>query len=647
MTSQLYSRYIPPAKDTGEDLQNPKFKLPASDLQPPTPPTQIDASSTYARYVPSKSKSAVEANLPESTHSSPTPRKRERENNTEKVGEMPSNRLKVKKDKESKKDHKETEPKESDNGDKRVEKKYKSVIEKKEKSLKKAERLAKESIADEVEQEPETSEPVELHDLVPLPQPEPVVESILPAAESLPLWLASPIRISPKATKSFADLGLGEDVVKRLQKEGFDNAFAVQTAVLPLLLPGGFQQRGDILVSAATGSGKTLSYALPMIEDISRNRMTKLQGLVVLPTRELVHQAQKTCEICSAAFGAERGRKHVNIGTAVGNATLKAEQRALTEQSQSWDPAGYARQQALVNKEWERFARVVGEDVLPDHITHVTSKVDILICTPGRLVEHLKTLSLKDLKWLVVDEADKLMDQSYQQWLEVIKLPKHVRKIILSATMTRDIGQLSQLTLYRPKLVELGDSEKAHILPSTLLESAIKVDDESMKPMYLLQLLQTRNILPKDSSSPRVLIFTNSTESALRLSRLLALLSPSSTSLISTLSSTSRNLHGPILIGTDLASRGLDLDLEHVVNYDIPTSLTSYIHRVGRTARAGKQGHAWTLFTGGEGRWFWNEIARSNIVERGAVDRITLKIDAVEKEKYAEVLAELGKEAGR
>jgi ATP-dependent RNA helicase DDX51/DBP6 len=105
-----------------------------------------------------------------------------------------------------------------------------------------------------------------------------------------------------------------------------------------------------------------------------------------------------------------------------------------------------------------------------------------------------------------------------------------------------------------------------------------------------------------------------------------------------------------ILVASDLISRGLDLpSLAHVINYDVPTSLTSYVHRIGRTARAGKRGHAWTLFTATEGRWFWNEIGRTKAVERsgGKIERVNIKaelFDEGQRAKYEEALERLGRE---
>lgn len=599
-------------------------------------------------------------------------------------------------------------------------KKHERLMKKRQKSLKKAEALGQ--VEDSSAEDAPPEEIPEVHDLVPLPQPEPVPElPPLSASEALPPWMASPIRTSPTSTAAFKDLGIGKQVSKALGKAGYKEAFAVQAAVLPLLLPS--YESGDILVSAATGSGKTLAYVLPMIQRLSRFSTTKLRAVIVMPTRELVMQAKTVADICSAAFHVEH--KRVLIGTAVGNETLKSEQSKLTNQISVYDPE---RSQVLLereNRKWNEsdsdseFRNLFDEEVissLPNHVTGFISSIDVLICTPGRLVEHLKStrgFTLKDVSMLVVDEADKLLDQSFQQWVDVIltalgtrKPRQEVTKIILSATMTRDIGQLSQLKLHRPRFIELegtGHDEagdhRTHVLPKNLLESGVKIEDAGIKPLYLLEVLKRQNLVSRDSSSaarsdlsdedsgsdsgsdtssaastaqdvpepssnmPRgVLIFTKSNESAVRLGRLIALLAPSSAPQIGTLTSTLPRTSREhtirsfstgaisILVASDLVSRGLDLpNLAHVVNYDVPSSLNSYIHRVGRTARAGKAGHAWTLFTEIDARWFWNEIARAESVKRESkVGRVNITKEFFgedERTKYQDALDELGNEA--
>ncbi|MCJ1304099.1 hypothetical protein MMC08_006911 [Hypocenomyce scalaris] len=165
------------------------------------------------------------------------------------------------------------------------------------------------------------------------------------------------------------------------------------------------------------------------------------------------------------------------------------------------------------------------------------------------------------------------------------------------------------------------------------------------------------------SSNQGVLIFTNNNENALRLARLLALLQPSWESEIGSLTASSatsssrrtlaafRKRKLSILVASDRASRGLDIkDLAHVINYDLPTSLTSYVHRVGRTARAGKEGIATTFVSHREARWFWNEIARSKQIKRAPgkkMARMDVKLEAGDKERkgYEAALGQLGREA--
>ncbi|KAK4152594.1 P-loop containing nucleoside triphosphate hydrolase protein [Chaetomidium leptoderma] len=602
--------------------------------------------------------------------------------------------------------------------------------------------------------EDEEAEPEVEHGLEPLPQPEPVVfdESKL-TYETLPPWLASPIRVAPDMARPFTELGISPESSKVLESKGFKDAFAVQTAVLPLLLPSPDRQ-GDVVVAAPTGSGKTLSYVLPMVHDISKGRVTRLRAIIVLPTRDLVQQVQLACEACTAAFAVNGGKK-VKIGTAMGHKVFREEQSVIMGEEQRYDPQGYEKnlkkQNTFVNledsdEEDDGFG-LERSQPLPYHVIGYASKVDILICTPGRLVEHInKTpgFSLDYVRWLIVDEADKLLAQDFQQWLDTVteKLSigrpgardfpgsnkSGVRKVILSATMTRDLSLLNGLKLSRPKLIVVeGTKAGEQSLPPLLKEFAIKIRDPSFKPLYLVDLLQSKHMAAvnqdtadevsvgsetsdaeasssgsesesdsdsesgssssSDDDEPQptaklntkqpklsttVLIFTKSNEAALRLSRLLALLSPDLEPLIGTLTSSTKTSRRTrtlrafaqgklrILVASDLVSRGIDLlNLEHVINYDLPISETSYVHRVGRTARAGKKGCAWTLVEHAEARRFWREYAgegkgaSTSIVRADKVERIRIGEDTgdggfgEERVKvYEEALGRLSREAG-
>lgn len=658
----------------------------------------------------------------------------------------------------------------------------------------------------------------------------------------MPDWLAHPIVVSQTTTKPFDELSLSAKTVAQLASKGWNNAFAVQAALLPLLLPHPCLSElppNDVCVSAPTGSGKTLAYVLPIIEALRTRSDTKLRALIVVPTRELVQQAHHVALTCAAGT-------RLRVATAVGAQNLQKEQASLVKRGRRYDPDAYKN---LMRKAKKRLHYEDDSDsdetttttttttaaataaknsllddvvqTLPDHVPTYTSAIDVLICTPGRLVEHMNStvgFNLDDVEWLVIDEADRLLDQSFQEWVAkvvgalelakpdtrvaaveqelgfALKQSRHryVRKVILSATMTRDIAKLSSLNLRRPSLIEVksgdgqddddddvqktsrADGAEVYQLPATLSEYAVPVGDGLDKPLFLLHLLKTRILSqtsPKsgvdndddddtsssdeDSSSdndsdssdssdtssegsasdssdsesdsdsdesdesdteddsddssdssdddddtlstssaaeatpkpttapsthPMVLIFTGSTEEAARLHHLLTHLEPayapqtilltkasaaSASSLARAHARNRSNGNGPatLIISTDRASRGLDLpDLTHVVNYHMPRSVATYVHRVGRTARAGRRGAAWTLFQETQGRWFWRAVARSGgsgavgavvAVARGRhgaeVERVNLKLADADgfgeggevRTRYEAVLAEM------
>lgn len=620
-------------------------------------------------------------------------------------------------------------------------------------------------------QEKRPAAPIKTHGLVPLPQPAQVPDThVKPSFSALPEWLAHPAVVSHSERISLHNC-IKPGILASLKQKGYQDAFAIQAAIIPLLLPGPRKYPGDICISAATGSGKTLAYALPMVQDLLEKPMTRLRGLVVVPTRELVSQVRECLDMCGSGSG-------LKIGTAVGSKSLKEEQELLIEMGHRYDPDTYqAKKERPFDededlKDWDFETNSIEDgdefECLTNYVADYNSKVDILICTPGRIVDHIKStkgFTLNHVEWLVIDEADRLLDESFQQWIETV-MPaleyqppldslneqlfntfhllrrRNVQKVILSATMTRDISKLMDLRLRRPKMIVLEstakeqedqdppalnklllDSHNNIELPPTLKESAIPISDAEEKPLQLIELLQEEISLsiglakvlqkpksstslecadesssdsdessddsssissklsstsdtsssrqlevypPKPSSRPSTygtLIFTNNNENALRLARLLALLRPSWDSRISTLTKSTTSATGrktlanfrahrlSILIASDRASRGLDIpELAHVINYDMPTSVISYVHRVGRTARAGREGRATTLVMGHEARWFWNEIARAKgIVRAGKVKRLEEsrleKWQEQERKEYEASLRVLGEEA--
>ncbi|OGM49206.1 ATP-dependent RNA helicase dbp6 [Aspergillus bombycis] len=689
--------------------------------------------------------------------------------------------------------------------------KYSGILSKFEKAVKAAESAKAKSGEEDGDNEstgPVTAEPVIAQGLEPLPQPEAAPEQDeKPSYSSLPSWLANPLRTSAEERTPFSSLGIEENVLRILESNGYKEAFAVQSTVIPLLLQGSKNHPGDVCISAATGSGKTLSYVLPMVTALEQVPAPRLRGLIVVPTRELVKQAREACELCAAGSG-------LRVASAVGNVAIKEEQRSLMRDDEVYGPENFKlrQQDKLTDNDWLNFSLQdyisdAGDqsESLPGYIRKAEPNVDVLICTPGRLVDHIrytKGFTLKHLEWLVIDEADRLLNESFQEWVDVVMnsldarkgagtfgfsgkflanlgLPiqtKDPRKVILSATMTKDISKLNSLRLSNPKLVIVGSAEQTtsqedetgirdgagdqYTLPPRLKECSLSVGDGSQKPLYLLRLLLShikvdvnRNAkrvltntsdsddtssegsaseessseesdsdstsdpessdsdtdsetsssdesssdesasdsssddsssssdssdsedsstsedelsvdIKADNSRPRasVLVFTKSSESASRLARLLALLDPSLAKEIGTIiksnkSSASRKTltayrQGKIsiIIATDRASRGLDLQsLTHVVNYDVPTSITTYVHRVGRTARAGREGSAWTLVAHREGRWFTKEIIQTSdnrITRSSKVQKVAMKLDNMKdvKLRYRQALDTLEQE---
>ena len=501
--------------------------------------------------------------------------------------------------------------------------------------------------------------------LEPIPQP-PLTKATkpqIPLSSALPAWLANPITVDPSATQPFSEITcISQRLHSRLSALSITSAFAVQSATIPLLLS---PDAGDICISAATGSGKTLAYVLPIVQTLSTRVVTRLRAVIVVPTRELVSQVHAVARSLSTGTG-------LKIGTAVGSKALSLEQ-----------------------------AQLVGED------SNSGSKIDVLVCTPGRLVEHIKTtkrFTLKFLKWLVIDEADRLLAQSFQEWVSTLigeiervdasaqeeklssiledlgirrKPPgSRVRKVILSATMTRDAGKLSDLKLRKPSMIAVESEplpisdvntktdreeqdlpDETFTLPPTLHELLLPIPDASLKPLHLLTYLQT---LPPPT--PQAIIFTSSNSTATRLSTLLSTFSshpaapsPAASWVTKCLTSeTPRKQRAryiraftkgeaSILVCSDLVARGLDIEnVAVVINYEVPASVRGYVHRVGRTARAGRKGMAVSLVEEKEAGWFRAKIGGRGVVRSGgAIEKRRLDVPAKDmgwRGVYEEVL---------
>lgn len=424
-------------------------------------------------------------------------------------------------------------------------------------------------------------------------------------------WMRSPVDIEQFQACPLPLLpGLDPRLADALQDMGIQSLFPVQVGVWQETIgPGAFER--DICVNSPTGSGKTLAYALPIVQKLSTRKITCLRALVVLPTRDLALQVKKV-------FDAIAPRVGLRIGLAIGQSSIADEisgliKRPKLEMSASFDP----------------------EDL---HV-ELQSSVDILVATPGRLMDHINTtkgFTLEHLCYLVVDETDRLLREAYQSWLPtVIQLTcsndraifSHARsvpsmlgsltttrrfgvergfksktyprlvKMILSATLTQDPSKLSQLDLHHPLFLASGN--KRYKLPERL-ESYKLICGSKLKPLYLVALLQ-------DLRGEKCIVFTSSVESTHRLCILLNFFEdlPFKISEYSSLhhqSVRSKTLKAfregkvDVLIATDGLTRGMDVEgVRNVINYDMPRHVKTYIHRAGRTARAGQAGCCFTL----------------------------------------------------
>lgn len=646
-----------------------------------------------------------------------------------------------------------------------------------------------------------------------LPEVENTDEIELSEESVLPMWLAKPTIVSSDRASTWADIGMDPVVADRLVKLKYSEPLPVQQSVIPLLLPPGipgskFMEGSepvlpDLAISAPTGSGKTVSYLLPIIEDLRRTTDTgRLGALIIVPTRELVLQVAAVAEALSKG-------SHIKVSTSTGATKFSDEQVKLVKRGQRYDPSGYKLAMAGADlresfpnegtTEFEAWKEMVAgetaqdkqrnQDVLsglPDHIPTYEVTADILVATPGRLVEHLShTLgfNLVHLRWLIIDEADKLLDNQHAELLRTVNMemtrprdvteqdPRErqlralklyndrrerlVRKVILSATMTRDLSKLATLQLKYPQLVVVRGSEDDRLddvaassgvtgttstrqrttgfeLPPGLSEYCVPVGDGGEKPLVVTELLKTRifagedgksrslpadatnqssksdsssesesgdsssddsssddesddssSVSSEDSSTsthnesiakdvtengdtemsgdsatiqaPTVLIFTASSEAATRLSHLLKEMKPAWSKLITTLVKAkpgkarilAKSDQPAIVVSTDRAARGLDSvsnrPITHVIQYDVPRSVETYVHRVGRTARAGRSGEAWTLYTHQQARWFINEITKSEIVEHARpVEKVKIfSQDNELQQRYREILASM------
>nr|XP_027202138.1 probable ATP-dependent RNA helicase DDX47 [Dermatophagoides pteronyssinus] len=349
-----------------------------------------------------------------------------------------------------------------------------------------------------------------------------------------------------KTYETFEDLGLHPDLLKIIKKRNWEKPTKIQIKTIPHALKG-----RDIIGLAVTGSGKTGAFLLPILNSIITNGLFPFFATIISPTRELCVQIADECKKLGCLF-------HVKVCTIVGGLSQ-------TEQAKE-----------------------------------IARKPNFLIATPGRLVDHLQNLNgfnLSTVKYLVLDEADRLLSMDFEQALyEICQACNSDRQTMLfSATMTSKVSKLQKASLVNPIRIKVDEkNQTAHNLHQFIV--LVPLDK---KFEYLVALMQPRKAY-------RTIIFCNTCKYATLVSIFLNICGFSSVVLTGNMDQKNRlaslnrfkSSKYNILVSTEVSARGLDLpDVNQVINFDVPTNYKDYIHRVGRTARAGKHGVAFTFVT--------------------------------------------------
>jgi len=346
---------------------------------------------------------------------------------------------------------------------------------------------------------------------------------------------------------SFQNLGLSETVLHGAQRMGYSEPTPIQLRAIPVILSG-----RDLIASAQTGTGKTAAFALPVLCKLDHPEQ-KIRCLVLEPTRELAMQVE-------TAFRDYMRFMHTEVTLVHGG-------------------VGYGKQK-------EDLAR----------------KVDVVVATPGRLLDHMQqgAVDLDHLEFLILDEVDRMLDMGFLPDVRRIveKCPKARQTLLFSATIPEEIGRLASWCLKDPEKIEIG----AHRSPAETVNHALYPVAVAQKFELLLALLARTNF---DS----VLIFSRTKDGADRICRELKKNNHSVVALHSNRTQTERveALEGfkagryEVMVATDIAARGIDIaGVSHVVNYDVPQHPEDYVHRIGRTGRAQNVGDAFTIMTAEE-----------------------------------------------
>ena len=345
----------------------------------------------------------------------------------------------------------------------------------------------------------------------------------------------------------FSQLNLSAPLLKAIQDEGYTTPTPVQEKAIPPILEG-----RDMLAGAQTGTGKTAGFTLPILELLSQKPHSKgkplLRVLILTPTRELAAQVAESVK----AYG-----KYLPFKSAV----------------------------------------IFGGVGIQPQIQTLRAGIDILVATPGRLLDHVSqgTIDLRHIETFVLDEADRMLDMGFVKDIRrvIALLPTKRQNLLFSATYSDDIKKLCESILKNPVIVEVARRNTS----SELVKQRVIMVDCKRKTALLAKLIQ-------ENKWEQVLVFTRTKHHANKVSEYLAKIGVSSAAIHGNKSQSARtkaladfkNGSVKVLVATDIAARGLDIDqLPHVVNLELPNIAEDYVHRIGRTGRAGNNGEAISL----------------------------------------------------
>ncbi len=359
-------------------------------------------------------------------------------------------------------------------------------------------------------------------------------------------------------TSSFKDLNLIPPLERALVKQGYTVPTPIQSKSIPGLLTG-----KDLIGIAQTGTGKTAAFILPILQRMTENHPSReIKTLVLTPTRELAAQIGESF----SAYGSFLKFKHTVIFGGVGQGR---------------------------------------------QVQALSRGVDILVATPGRLMDLMnqRKLTLKNVEFFVLDEADRMLDMGFINDIKKIisKLPQKRQSLFFSATMSPEINKLAKTLLNDPIHVEVTPQATT----VERIKQCIYFVDQPAKERLLLELLKQEHLTS-------VLIFTRTKHKANKVASFLCKNNISADAIHGNKSQNARTKaisdfktgKIKVLVATDIAARGIDIDnISHVINFELPNESESYVHRIGRTARAGADGTAYS-FCAAEERSYLNDIER-------------------------------------